>query len=84
MRRLDLHAYPGTAEWIDSQGPFVEALGKYWGKEWVPQSEEAVVDGFREAGVEVVLVAFDIETVVGAPRAPTTTSRPSGRATPTW
>lgn len=67
MRRLDLHAYPGTAEWIDSQGPFVEALGKYWGKEWVPQSEEAVVDGFREAGVEVVLVAFDIETVVGAP-----------------
>jgi len=67
MRRLDLHAYPGTAEWIDSQGPFVEALGKYWGKEWVPQSEEAVVDGFREAGVEVVLVAFDIESVVGAP-----------------
>jgi predicted TIM-barrel fold metal-dependent hydrolase len=67
MRRLDLHAYPGTAEWIDSQGPFVEALGKYWGKEWLPQAEADVVDGFREAGVEVVLVAFDIESVVGAP-----------------
>jgi predicted TIM-barrel fold metal-dependent hydrolase len=67
MRRLDLHAYPGTAEWIDSQGPFVEALGKYWGKEWKPQSEETVVQGFRDAGVEVVLVAFDIESVVGAP-----------------
>jgi predicted TIM-barrel fold metal-dependent hydrolase len=67
MRRLDLHAYPGTAEWIDSQGPFVEALGKYWGKEWLPQAEADVADGFREAGVEVVLVAFDIESVVGAP-----------------
>ena len=67
MRRLDLHAYPGTAEWIDSQGPFVEALGKYWGKEWLPQPEEDVVEGFREAGVEVVLVAFDIESVVGVP-----------------
>ncbi len=67
MRRLDLHAYPGTAEWIDSQGPFVEALGKYWGKEWLPQPEADVVEGFREAGVEVVLVAFDIESVVGAP-----------------
>ncbi len=67
MRRVDLHAYPGTAEWIDSQGPFVEALGKYWGREWLPQTEESVVAGFEEAGVEVVLVAFDIESVVGSP-----------------
>jgi uncharacterized protein len=67
MRRVDLHAYPGTAEWIDSQGPFVEALGKYWGREWLPQTEESVVQGFVAAGVEVVLVAFDIESVVGAP-----------------
>jgi predicted TIM-barrel fold metal-dependent hydrolase len=67
MRRIDLHAYPGTREWIDSQGPFVEALGKYWGRKWAPQSEDDVVTGFQQAGVEVVLVAFDIETVVGAP-----------------
>lgn len=67
MRRIDLHAYPGTAEWIDSQGPFVEALGAYWGRAWEPASEEAVVSGFEAAGVEAVLVAFDIETVVGAP-----------------
>jgi predicted TIM-barrel fold metal-dependent hydrolase len=67
MRRIDLHAYTGTKEWIDSQGPFVEALGKYWSREWVGQSEEDVVAGFKDAGVEVVLVAFDIETVVGAP-----------------
>lgn len=67
MRRIDLHAYPGTREWIDSQGPFAAALGTYWGREWVPQSEPDVVSGFKEAGVEVVLVAFDIESVVGAP-----------------
>jgi uncharacterized protein len=67
VRRIDLHAYPGTAEWIDSQGPFVEALGAYWGRAWEPASEEAVVAGFEQAGVEAVLVAFDIETVVGAP-----------------
>ena len=67
MRRIDLHAYPGTAEWIDSQGPFVEALGKYWGREWLPETEENVVAGFVEAGVEAVLVAFDIESVIGSP-----------------
>lgn len=67
MRRIDLHAYPGTAEWIDSQGPFVEALGSYWGRAWEPAAEEDVVAGFQGAGVEAVLVAFDIESVVGAP-----------------
>ncbi|WP_034271446.1 amidohydrolase family protein [Haloechinothrix halophila] len=67
MRRIDLHAYPGTQEWIDSQGPFAEALGKYWGREWTAESEEQVVGKFTEAGVEVVLVAFDIETIMQAP-----------------
>ena len=33
MRRVDLHCYPGTQEWVASQGPYVEALGQYWGKE---------------------------------------------------
>lgn len=67
MRRIDLHAYPGTKEWIDSQGPFVEALAKYWNRAWEPADEANVVTGFKDAGVEVVLVAFDIESVVGAP-----------------
>src|SRR6266487_4579108 len=67
MRRIDLHAYPGTREWLDSQGPFAEALGRYWGRDWTAASEAEVVAGFRQAGVEAVLVAFDIETVVGAP-----------------
>ena len=67
MRRIDLHAYPGTKEWINSQGPFVEALGKYWGRSWEPATEESVVRTFQDAGVEPVLVAFDIESVVGAP-----------------
>ena len=67
MRRLDLHCYPGTPEWIASQGPYVEALGKYWGKEWTGKSEEDVVADVKAAGVEAVLVAFDIESVTGAP-----------------
>ncbi len=67
MRRIDLHCYPGTQEWVSSQGPYVEALGKYWGKEWVGKSEEDVVADVKAAGMEAVLVAFDIEAVTGAP-----------------
>jgi predicted TIM-barrel fold metal-dependent hydrolase len=67
MRRIDLHAYPGTQAWVDSQGPFAEALAKYWNHEWVGKPEDEVVAEFREAGVEPVLVAFDIESVTGAP-----------------
>jgi uncharacterized protein len=67
MRRVDLHAYPGTAEWIASQGPYVEPLGRYWKKEWTARTEEEVVADFRAHGIEAVLVAFDIESVTGAP-----------------
>jgi uncharacterized protein len=67
VRKIDLHAYPGTQEWIDSQGPFVAALGDYWGREWKAAPEEQVFAGFERANIEVVLVAFDIETVTGAP-----------------
>jgi predicted TIM-barrel fold metal-dependent hydrolase len=67
MRRVDLHAYPGTAEWIASQGPYVEPLGRYWNKHWTAKAEEQVVADFRTHGIEAVLVAFDIESVTGAP-----------------
>jgi len=67
MRRVDLHAYPGTAEWIASQGPYAEALGRYWKKHWTATPEEQVVADFTEHGIEAVLVAFDIESVTGAP-----------------
>jgi len=67
MRRIDLHCYSGTQEWITSQGHYVEALGKYWGKEWAAKSEEDVVADVKAAGMEAVLVAFDIEAVTGAP-----------------
>ena len=67
MRRVDLHAYPGTAEWIASQGPYAEALGQYWHKRWAPMAERDVVADFRTHGVEAVLVPFDIESVTGAP-----------------
>ncbi|HVD02036.1 MAG TPA: amidohydrolase family protein [Candidatus Dormibacteraeota bacterium] len=67
MRRIDLHCYPGTQPWIDSQGPFVEALAAYWKRDWVGKAEEEVVGDFQAAGVEAVLVAFDIESFTGAP-----------------
>ncbi|HUY73539.1 MAG TPA: amidohydrolase family protein [Candidatus Dormibacteraeota bacterium] len=67
MRKVDLHCYPGTRSWIDSYGPFAKALGAYWKHDWVAKSEEEVIGEFRAAGVEAVLVAFDIESVTGAP-----------------
>jgi hypothetical protein len=76
MRRVDLHAYPGTAEWIASQGPYVEPLGRYWNRQWTGKTEDEVAAGFVEHGIEAVLVAFDIESVTGAP--PCTTSYVAG------
>jgi uncharacterized protein len=67
MRRVDLHAYPGTAEWIASQGRYVEPLGRYWKKQWTARTEDEVVADFQAHGIEAVLVAFDIESVTGAP-----------------
>lgn len=66
MRRIDLHCYPGTQEWVDSQGPFADALADYWKKPWVGRAEEDVVGDLRAAGLEAVLVAFDIEHLTGA------------------
>ena len=67
MRRIDLHCYPGTQPWIDSYGPFVEALATYWKHEWIAKTETEVVGEFNAAGVKAVLVAFDTESVTGAP-----------------
>lgn len=67
MRRLDLHFYPGTPEWVRSQGPFAEALAKYWNKPWDGRAEADVVADARAAGIQAVLVAFDIEGIHGAP-----------------
>lgn len=76
MRRVDLHAYPGTEQWIASQGPYVEPLGRYWNRQWTAKSEEEVAADFVAHGIEAVLVAFDIESVTGAP--PCTTSYVAG------
>ena len=76
MRRVDLHAYPGTAEWIASQGPYVEPLSRYWKKQWTARTEAEVVADFRAHGVEGVLVAFDNESITGAP--PCTTAYVAG------
>ncbi len=67
MRIVDLHAYPGTDRFVAAQGPFADALAKYWKKPWVGKDESEVVAEFERAGVEVVMVAFDIEAHVGSP-----------------
>ncbi len=67
MRRIDLHCYPGTPEWVRAQGPYAEALAAYWKKPWVGRPEADVVADIRTAGLQAVLVAFDIESLTGAP-----------------
>ena len=64
MRIIDVHCYPNTQPWIACQQPYVDALAKYWKRAWVPKTEEEVVNDFREAGVEAILVALDLETTV--------------------
>jgi len=67
MRIIDLHCYPGTAEWIRCQGPYVEALARYWKRKWEAKSEDEVIKDFAAAGVEALLVALDLETTVKTP-----------------
>jgi predicted TIM-barrel fold metal-dependent hydrolase len=67
VRIIDLHCYPNTKPWIQSQGPYVEALAKYWQRPWTAKSEAEVIAEFKQFSVEAVLVAFDIETVTGSP-----------------
>ena len=67
MKVIDLHCYPNTEPWIKSQRPYVEALAKYWNRSWTAKTEAEVIAEFKQAGVEAMLVAFDIETVTGTP-----------------
>jgi predicted TIM-barrel fold metal-dependent hydrolase len=45
----------------------VDALAKYWKREWIPKAEKEVVKDFADAGVEAILVALDLETTVATP-----------------
>ena len=67
MRIIDLHCYPSTQEWINCQGPYVEALAKYWKRDWVAKTEAEVISEFTAVGVEACLVALDLESTVGTP-----------------
>ena len=67
MRIIDLHCYPNTKEWIACQQPYVDALAKYWKRQWRARPEEEVVEEFTTAGVEALLVALDLETTAGTP-----------------
>ena len=83
MRIIDLHCYPNTEPWIKSQGPYVEALAKYWNRAWTWKSESEVIDEFTHAGIEAMLVAFDKKRshFVGGVLTPPTTK---GDARPLW
>src|SRR5262249_9129970 len=48
VRIVDLHCYPGTREWIACQGPYVEALAKYWNRAWVARTEDEVLEDFTD------------------------------------
>jgi hypothetical protein len=67
VRRIDLHCYPGTAEWIASQGPFPGALAEYGKRPWEAKDEDAVMADLRMHGIEALVVASDMESVTGAP-----------------
>ncbi len=67
MRIIDLHCYPGTQVWIDAQGPYVEALAKYWSRGWVAKTEDEVTRELADAGVQACLVALDLETTIATP-----------------
>jgi predicted TIM-barrel fold metal-dependent hydrolase len=67
MRIIDLHCYPNTKEWIACQQPYADALAKYWNRSWTAKAEHEVIADFTRAGVEVILVALDLETTVGTP-----------------
>ena len=82
MRIIDLHCYPGTKEWITSQGPYVDALAKYWKRDWSAKTEDEVLKDFTDAGVEAMLVALDLETTIATPPRPSCPRR--SKAPPSW
>src|SRR5215472_1005887 len=52
MRIIDVHCYPNTREWIACQGPYVEALAKYWNRSWAAKNEDEVIKDFSDAAVD--------------------------------
>src|SRR6266699_1405034 len=60
MRIVDLHCYPNTEPWIKSQGPYVEALAKYWNRPWTAKTEEA-----KKAIKEFGLLGFHFHPIMG-------------------
>ncbi len=66
MRIVDLHCYPGTEEWIACQGPYVEALAKYWNRGWVAKQEEEVIRDFADAGAvgELGMIGFHFHPIM--------------------
>ncbi len=66
-RVIDLHCHPNTEQWFAAIAPYAEALRTYWKRPWEPLSEDRVIEELHAAEVEVLMVAFDTETVTGCP-----------------
>jgi len=54
----------------ENMAPYLDALEKYWKESFQIRSEEEMVKEFKEAGVQVLLVALDAETATGLPKVP--------------
>lgn len=67
-RVIDLHCHPNTNEWHRTLQPYFDALRIYWHHDWKPKTEEEIVQELKDAGVQVLLVAFDAETAIGTPK----------------
>jgi len=67
MRRIDLHCHPNTKAWFQAIQPYADALREYWHRPWEPKTEDEVIQELRDAEVQVLLVAFDTETISGLP-----------------
>ena len=45
----------------------MQALADYWDRNWIAKEENEVINDFTIAGVEAVLVALDLETIINTP-----------------
>lgn len=68
MRVIDVHCHPSTSQFYKTMRPYIEPLEKYWKESFRVRTEEAMIQEFVDAGVQVLLIALDAETATGLPR----------------
>jgi hypothetical protein len=58
LRIIDLHCYPNTEPWIKSQGPYVEALAKYWDRAWGGKTEKGLARTFLTVTLRMITKSY--------------------------